>query len=123
MKAGYHKVVLDSYRITAELTSTTRVGFHKYTFPASAQSHILFDFSTVLGPSDTQKGHVSKVSNTELEGYAVMAPTTRRPKTLTVFFVAVFDKPFDSFRGWRKGKLETPADVIDGERTRGLREF
>lgn len=117
VKAGYHKVVLDAYNITAELTSTTRVGFHKYTFPKAEQSHILFDFSTFLGPSDTQKGYVRKVSNQEIEGYAIMAPTTRRPKTLTVFFVAVFDKPFDSFKGWRKGQLEDIKDSIEGEKT------
>ena len=59
VKAGYHKVVLEAYNITAELTSTTRVGFHKYTFPKSEQSHILFDFSTFLGPSDTvQRRHL-----------------------------------------------------------------
>ena len=116
IKAGYHKVVLDAYNITAELTSTTRVGFHKYTFPKSAQSHILFDFSTFLGPSDTQKGFVKKVSNQEIEGYAIMAATVRRPKTLTVFFVAQFDKPFETFKGWRKGQLEEIKDVIEGER-------
>jgi len=116
VKAGYHKVVLDAYNITAELTSTTRVGFHKYTFPKSAQSHILFDFSTFLGPSDTQKGFVKKVNNQEIEGYAIMAPTIRRPKTLTVFFVAQFDKPFDSFKGWRKGQLEEIKEAIEGER-------
>ncbi|MEO6290960.1 MAG: hypothetical protein ABIO76_13615, partial [Ginsengibacter sp.] len=33
VKPGYHKVVLKDYGITAELTSTTRVGFHRYTFP------------------------------------------------------------------------------------------
>lgn len=115
-KAGYHKVVLDAYNITAELTSTTRVGFHKYTFPASAQSHILFDFATFLGPSDTQKGFVKKVSNREIEGYAIMAPTIRRPKTLTVFFVATFDKPFDSFAGWRQGKPEAAGQQIEGEK-------
>ncbi len=123
IRPGYHKVVLDAYNITAELTSTTRVGFHKYTFPASSQSHILFDFSTFLGPSDTQKGHVKKVSNREIEGYAIMAPTVRRPKTLTVFFVAVFDQPFNSFNGWRNGKLETPNDVIEGERTGAYLSF
>ncbi len=118
VKAGYHKVVLDRYDITAELTSTTRVGFHKYTFPASDESHILFDFSTFLGPSDTQKGYLKMVSNQEIEGYAVMAPTIRRPKTLTVFFVAVFDKPFDSFNGWRNEiLLEDPGHLIEGERT------
>ncbi|HEU4607981.1 MAG TPA: glycoside hydrolase family 92 protein, partial [Chitinophagaceae bacterium] len=41
---GYHKVVLRDYGITVELTSTMRVGFHRYTFPASEQSDILFDF-------------------------------------------------------------------------------
>lgn len=117
VKAGYHKVILDAYNITAELTSTTRVGFHKYTFPKSEQSHILFDFSTFLGPSDTQKGYVKKVNNHEIEGYAIMAPTIRRPKTLTVFFVAVFDKSFDTFKGWRKGQLEEVKESIEGERT------
>jgi predicted alpha-1,2-mannosidase len=117
VKAGYHKIVLDAYNITAELTSTTRVGFHRYTFPKSEQSHILFDFSTFLGPSDTQKAYVKKVNNQEIEGYAIMAPTVRRPKTLTVFFVAVFDKPFDTFKGWRKGQLEEIKDTIEGERT------
>ncbi len=116
IKAGYHKVVLDAYGITAELTSTTRVGFHKYTFPKSAQSQILFDFSTFLGPSDTQKGFVKKVSNQEIEGYAIMASTVRRPKTLTVFFVAQFDKPFDSLKGWRKGQLEDINKTIEGEK-------
>ncbi|ADB40982.1 alpha-1,2-mannosidase [Spirosoma linguale DSM 74] len=123
VKAGYHKVVLDAYNIIAELTSTTRVGFHKYTYPASAQSHILFDFSTFLGPSDTQKGYVKKVSNQEIEGYAIMAPTIRRPKVLPVYFVAVFDKPFDSFRGWRNGKLETISGVIEGERVGAYLSF
>ncbi len=116
VKAGYHKVTLDSYGITAELTSTTRVGFHKYTFPKSEESQILFDFSTFLGPSDTQKGFVKKVSNQEIEGYAIMSSTVRRPKTLTVFFVAQFDKPFDSLKGWRKGKLEDFNEIIEGER-------
>ncbi len=32
---GYHLVVLKKYGITAELTSTKRVGLHKYTFPAN----------------------------------------------------------------------------------------
>lgn len=116
IKAGYHKVVLDAYGITAELTSTTRVGFHKYTFPKSTKSQILFDFSTFLGPSDTQKGFIKKVNNQEIEGYAIMAPTIRRPKTLPVFFVAQFDKPFDSLKGWRKGQLEEVTNSIEGEK-------
>lgn len=117
VKPGYHQVRLDDYNINAELTSTTRVGFHRYTFPKSDQSQILFDFTTSLGPSTTQKGYVKKVSNTELEGYAVMDATRRRPKPVMIFFVAQFDKPFDKFSGWRDGKLVEVNDVIEGAAT------
>lgn len=117
VKAGYHKVILDSYKITAELTSTTRVGFHQYTYPESDQSHILFDFSTFLGPSDTEKGFVKKVSDHEIEGYSIMASTVRRPKTLTVYFVAIFDKPFDTFQTWKNGSLEGAQPMVEGAKT------
>lgn len=117
VKPGYHRVVLDSYGIEAELTSTTRVGFHRYTFPESDQSHILFDFTTTLGPSDTQFGHVKKVNSSEIEGYAIMGPTVRRPKPVHVFFVARFDKPFDAFSGWKDGLNIEAGQSIEGPAT------
>jgi predicted alpha-1,2-mannosidase len=123
IKAGYHQVYLETYQIKAELTSTTRVGFHKYTFPAAEKSQILFDFSTFLGPSDTQYGLIRKISNTEIEGYAIMAPTIRRPKTVTVFFVAQFDKPFKSLKTWQFGKLLGEKDLIEGEKIGGYVDF
>jgi len=117
VRAGYHKVVLDDYDVTAELTSTTRVGFHRYTWPESDQSHILFDFTTFLGPSATLEGSVEKISDTEIEGFGVMDGTIRRLKPVTVYFVAQFDKPFVSFAGWRNGELVEIDDFIKGENT------
>lgn len=40
-KPGFHKVKLTNYDVTAELTSTMRVGFHRYTFPQSDSSYVL----------------------------------------------------------------------------------
>lgn len=117
VRPGYHRIQLDTYGVTAELTSTTRVGFHRYTFPASDRSHILFDFTTALGPSATELGFVRKVSDRELEGHAVMAPTIRRPKPAMIFFVARFDRPFDSFAGWKDGRLVAVDREIDGPAT------
>jgi predicted alpha-1,2-mannosidase len=117
VQPGYHKVVLEDYEITAELTSTTRTGFHRYTFPKSEENYIYFDFSIELGPSDTDKGYVKKVSDQEIEGYAVMGATIRRPKPVTVYFVARFNQPFDQFGGWRNGSRISVDDVIEGERT------
>lgn len=114
---GYHKIVLKDYGITAELTSTTRVGFHKYTFPKSDESHILFDFTTDLGSSKTDSAFTRKISDKELEGQVVMSATARRPKPLTVYFVVQFDKPFQSFSGWKEGKIVSVKDIIEGKHT------
>ncbi len=117
IKAGYHQIRLKDYDINAELTATTRVGFHRYTFPESEQSHIHVDFSTFLGPNDTEKGYAKKVSDREIEGYALMAPTRRRPKSTYVFYTMQFDRPFTSFGGWQDGQLIDHADIIEGAET------
>lgn len=113
-KPGYHKVFLQTYDVSAELTSTTRVGFHRYTYPASAASHILFDFTTVLGSSETQRASVRKVNDRSIEGEVTMAATIRRPKPITIYFVADFDKAFDSFNGWKDGVLSPAANEVSG---------
>ena len=123
VQPGYHKVVLEDYGVTAELTSTTRAGFHRYTWPESDQSHILFDFTTVLGPSATLEGRVEKVSDTELQGFGVMDGTIRRLKPVRVYFAAQFDKPFESFSGWKDGDLVPADDIIEGENTGAYVQF
>lgn len=45
---GYYGVTLDDYHIKAELTATTRVGVHRYTYPASKSEHILLDMRSSI---------------------------------------------------------------------------
>ncbi|GHT63650.1 hypothetical protein AGMMS50239_19990 [Bacteroidia bacterium] len=40
---GYYQVFLERYGINAELTSTLRCGFHKYTFPKDADKELIVD--------------------------------------------------------------------------------
>ncbi|MEQ6120614.1 GH92 family glycosyl hydrolase [Reichenbachiella sp. MALMAid0571] len=112
---GYHSVLLEDYGIKAELTSTTRVGFHRYTFPKSNQSHILLDMNTELGPSGTDAGYVKKLSNTKIEGYTIMEATIRRPKPTYVYFSIEFDKPFLELNAWQNGKLLGKVKKFEGE--------
>jgi predicted alpha-1,2-mannosidase len=106
-KPGYHKVYLADYRVWAELTSTCRVGMHRYTFPQSDQSCILFDTGAFLANSPMDSSSVRKVSDQEIEGMSVMAPSfsRRRPKSTPVYFVAQFDKPMKAFGGWINNEL------------------
>lgn len=107
VKPGYHKLTLDRYGIDVELTSTTRVGMHRYSFHEGDTANILMDVGGFLGHGSMKAAAVRKVSDTEVRGYAVMAPTGRRPKPVKVNFVARFDCPFSEFGGW---------EMVDGQK-------
>lgn len=49
--AGTYRVTLADYGIDVELTATKRVGYHRYTFPASDKARILFDIGHPQGES------------------------------------------------------------------------
>nr|WP_315251130.1 GH92 family glycosyl hydrolase [uncultured Flavobacterium sp.] len=93
---GYHSVVLDRYQITAELTSTKRVGFHRYTFPEKEQKSILFNLNTILGPCENTDGTLENNNNNELSGTLIMSPNFRRPKPFKVFFKILLNVPIAS---------------------------
>lgn len=45
---GYYAVTLCDYGVRAELTATTRVGLHRYTFPAGKPAHVLVDLRSII---------------------------------------------------------------------------
>ena len=42
-EAGYYSVMLDDYNVKAEMTATSRVGMHQYSFPEGEDAHVVFD--------------------------------------------------------------------------------
>lgn len=91
VQPGYHALRLDRYAIDAELTSTKRVGFHRYRFPADAAPAVLFNLNGELGPCMNENGSLEKVDARTLSGKLTDAPTRRRPKPTDVYFRVVFD--------------------------------
>ena len=51
-EANYYRVKLDAYNILAEMTTTTRVGFHQYTFPKSDDTLVILDLITTTRAND-----------------------------------------------------------------------
>uniref|UniRef100_UPI00321763F5 GH92 family glycosyl hydrolase n=1 Tax=uncultured Draconibacterium sp. TaxID=1573823 RepID=UPI00321763F5 len=85
---GYYSVVLKDYKVKAELTSTKRAGFHRYTFPKSADSKIILDLGHQIGTLFSEENSELKiVNNNRIEG-------TKCAGLGKVFFVAEFSKPF-----------------------------
>lgn len=93
---GYHSVELDRYQIKAELTSTKRVGFHRYSFPNDKEVGILFNLNTILGPCNNVDGVLNQIGESELIGKLVAAPTHRRPKPLIIYFKIELNVPVEA---------------------------
>ncbi len=94
---GYYSVMLTDYGIRAELTATTRVGYHRYTFPASEQAHILFDVGHKQGESsDVTEAYAALVNGRDVQGYVVTYPEYVKfcdeGKRVKMFFYARISK-------------------------------
>lgn len=48
---GYYAVRLDNFGVNVELTSTDRVGFHKYTYDDPKERYVMLDLGHVLQPN------------------------------------------------------------------------
>jgi predicted alpha-1,2-mannosidase len=95
--AGYYSVLLKDYHIKAELTSTKRVSFHRYTFPASKESHILFDIGNKQGESGPVKAAGVKIlPDGTIEGFVTTLPVYvqkyQAGSEVTMYFSAVVNK-------------------------------
>jgi len=93
---AYYKVLLNDYNILAEHTATNRVGFHKYTFPESDDSHIILDLiSGIYNYKEKNVWTFVRVENdTLITGYR---QTNGWARTKTVYFAMVFSKPFSQY--------------------------
>lgn len=47
-KPGYYAVTLDDYKVRAELTTSARVGVHRYAFPRGTDAKVLLDMRTSM---------------------------------------------------------------------------
>ena len=96
---GYYSVPLERYGIVAELTATSRVGFHRYTFPASDDAKLLFDMENG-GCWDhvTDTGfEVVKDENGQVKALGGYRFSTGWAKNQKVFFWAEFSRPAQDF--------------------------
>jgi predicted alpha-1,2-mannosidase len=91
--ANYYKVKLDASNITAELTTSARVGFHQYTFPKSDQSHVILDLMAGIYnyPDKTVWTYIKLLNDSTLVGYR---QTNGWARTRTLYFAMAFNKKF-----------------------------
>jgi predicted alpha-1,2-mannosidase len=119
-KVGYYAADLTRYRTRVELTSSRRVGFHRYTFPASQQSHITINIAHALGLGtdwQAQKflgAEIHLTSNHEAQGVARFTGGWNRGGEYKVFYYMVLDTPAEATQTWTGNTLSASKDAIVG---------
>jgi predicted alpha-1,2-mannosidase len=103
-RPGYYSVRLDDGNILAELTATSRVGFHRYTYPATGRANLILD---LVHRDKVLDSYLRLIDATHIEGYR---RSTGWAKDQVVYFVAEFSQPF------------TAAIAVDGKLERGLKQ-
>lgn len=133
-EAGYYKVLLEDYNITAELIATERVGVHRYTFPENEEAHIILDLMHgIYNYPDKNVWTFVRVENdTLITGFR---QTNGWARTRTLYFAMSFSKPFknygakkfderESYRGfWRKFDQEDNFPDLAGHQIRMFFDF
>ena len=130
---NYYRVKLDDDNILAEMTTTTRTGFHQYTFPASDNAHIILDLMHgIYNYDDKNIWTFVRVENDHtIVGFR---QTNGWARTRTVYFAMEFSKPFTGYgfkdfkpspyKGfWRKFDQTKNFPEMAGEQIRAYFDF
>src|SRR5919197_1814439 len=124
--AGYYRVGLDS-GVNVELTATTRTGSGRFTYPAGTASMLVRTSNSEVGSSaatvtiDPANRTISgSVTSGNFCGYI---NTVGRRSYYTLFFTAVFDKPFASTGTWQDSTLRPGTTSASGGTTYGTNGF
>lgn len=93
---GYYEVMLEDYGIKAQLTTTQRVGVHKYTFPKDEIGRIILDLNHGIYNYDgkTLWASIRVENETLLTGYRI---TNGWARTNYVYFAISFSQPITNY--------------------------
>ena len=133
-QANYYKVKLDDYNIEAEMTTSTRVGFHQYTFPKTDDAHIVLDLTAGIYnyPDKNVWTYIRVLNDTLVTGYR---QTNGWAKNRVLYFAMRFSKPFTAhgfrnestrqvYRGfWGKFNQNRNFPEISGQRIKAFFDF
>lgn len=93
---NYYQVDLLDYNIKAELTTSTRVGFHRYTFSDTTENYLIFDLIHGIYNYDEKNvwTFVRVENDTLITGYR---QTSGWARTRTVYFALVLSEPLKNY--------------------------
>lgn len=116
VRPEYYSLLVDRYGIKAELTTTDRVGFHRYTYPEGKPASILIDLREGNG-SNAYDSYIRKIDDYTVEGYRYVKGWSPSRK---VYFVLKSNCKIEQFiayddntpKQWEQLKVESVKSVL-----------
>jgi predicted alpha-1,2-mannosidase len=105
---GYYAVTLDDTNIRVELTATTHVAFHRYTFPTGSDATVIVDGGHLVSDdTSVTAGSVTiDPAGDAVSGFAhVMGQYSDRFGGMDLYFYARFSRPFAAYGTYLDGAL------------------
>jgi predicted alpha-1,2-mannosidase len=125
-KPGYYQVMLKDYGINVELTATSHVGLHRYTFPESKAAHIIIDLNHSLDKKRSYwsckilDAQIRIVDDKTIEGYRVLTGWASLRK---IYFRAEFSKPFSAKTLMGDNQPYPNLSIINGTNLKAILNF
>lgn len=88
---GYYTVVLDRYRVKAELTATERAALHRYTYPKATEAGMILDLDYGIHDQVMPAMDIEIVDNQTIRAYRRSQGWAYNQQ---LYFYAKFSKPF-----------------------------
>ncbi|WP_343688341.1 GH92 family glycosyl hydrolase [Chitinophaga sp.] len=135
-KAGYYSMMLEKWKIKAEMTTADRASFYRFVFGQKGKKALKVDAGHFLGEPATQDpdareaqqfvgAEVTVINNNEIRGYSRIRGGWNNGAAYTIYFTMLFDHPFSSFSTWKSKQLYPGVKVQfdSGEKTGAIAYF
>lgn len=127
-KLGYYSVLLKKWNIQTEVTTSPKVAYYRYSFLNGGKKAIKIDCGEFLGESpvpDAREAQqfvgseIEVVNDYEIRGYTKIRGGWNNGDAYTVYFTAVFNKPFSKISTWKDNQFfpNQKAQVDNGKKT------
>jgi predicted alpha-1,2-mannosidase len=117
-RPGYYSVLLPDYQVKVELTATARAGFHRYTFPATTEGHVVVDLQHGIG-NNVIEAQLNIENDHTATGFR---KSNGWGGDKIYYFVMEFSRPFDS-AGVAQAGQDVTGTQTTGKETKGHFDF
>lgn len=117
VKPGFYSVLLEDYDVFAELTSTERVGYHKYTFNKKENPHILIDLGFQMNWDRTTDTYLKIVNDTTIVGYRFSKGWADDQK---LYFAIVSSTPFENVNFYNNKTPILNSHAVKGDNIKAI---